>query len=76
MCCWREVDLNAPQLGDWTNADLTELTGQVNFCSNNGAGVTAAMFSGRKVAAGAFTTTTATLLATSTQARLTLVFKA
>lgn len=69
------VDLAAPQLGDWTNGDLTSLEGQVNFSSTSGAGVTAGVFSGRKATAGAFGATTATLTTTSAQARLMVVFK-
>lgn len=69
------VDTTTPQLVDWTNADLTELAGQVNYSTNSGAGVTLGVFTGRKATASAFGATTSTLSTTSPQARITLVVK-
>lgn len=73
--CASNVDSATPQFSDWTNGDLAELYGQINYATSSGAGVNLGVFTGRKVAAGAFGATTATLSATSTQARLTLVVK-
>lgn len=73
--CAACVDTNTPQFSDWTNGDLTELLGQVNFATSSGSGINLGTFSGRRTTASAFGATTATLSATSTQARITLVFE-
>lgn len=69
------VDLAVPQLTGWTNADLTLLTEQVDVDNTSSQGYGIAIATGVKAVLGAFTTTTATLANSDTQARWTGAFR-
>ncbi len=65
-----------PQHGQPTNADLSDVMMQINYCTNVGAGVQLAIISGRKASAGAFGTTTTTLAnSAASQARIMIALK-
>jgi hypothetical protein len=69
------IDIGTAQASAWTNAALTDLTEHVDNHTATGAGCGIIISAGRKATAGATGSTTATLAAASTQARMTIAIK-
>lgn len=69
------IDSASPQVSAWENADLADVTEHVDIATTTGVGVGIGVATGVKAAAGDYGATTATLAASSTQARLSIALK-
>lgn len=72
IASYSQIDTATPQFSAGANATLTDFAERQDFASTSSVGYGFAVFTGVKASAGAYGTTTATLGASQTQARISL----